>query len=208
MFKLWSFAYLTICILISDASYAAELPWKLEQSQSGYTLYSQKPPQSKFLRLKAKIQLDVPMTSVLDQFGEGDECWRWQHRCKRTKIIEQVSESEKIVHVVIDMPWPLKDREFFIQSTMQSNQDNSKVSLTLTPAAHQTSTGKYVLGQVDNLYLLTKQANDQTHLTIIRHTEFGGTVSAKVINARLVDEFQQDVASLIKLVKATNASAN
>jgi hypothetical protein len=187
-----------LIVTISSSVHANQ--WRQEKTGESYSIHSQLTDESKFLRVKAEITLNAPLSLVKTFFGNGDKCWSWQGRCKNSKVMTQLSESEKIVQVLINMPWPITDREFFIHSQLEEDPQNHSILLTFKPASDVTGSGKYVVGQSNNTYLLKQTTTHQTELTIIQHTEFGGSVSPKIINSRLNSEFEKDVKSLISQV--------
>lgn len=193
-----------LLLSLSVCNVSAAEDWTLEKSESNYRLYSQNFPGSKFLQVKAEITFPAPTDKVLNYFGSGDQCWQWQNRCDSTKVLEQLSESEQIVHVVVDMPWPISDRDFLIHSQKRINKDSGVFELSLSPAKQAELETDYVRGKSNNRYLLTPVEENKSKLIITRHTEFGGEVSAKLINPRMIKEFEKDVKSLIKLVHSGN----
>ena len=175
--------------------------WQMEVSKENYQLFKRKISSSEFLQVKGELVIERPFEHVLKSFGDGDKCWTWQKRCKKTKVVKVLSEYDQVVYVAVDMPWPLSDRDFLIRSHSQFDTQPKFFQLTLSPEMETQYQSTYVRGELNNKYMVTALTAQTTKITIIMHTEFGGTVSPSMINGRIIDELETDIKLLIKHAK-------
>lgn len=173
--------------------------WQLELEHPQYQVFTKVKQNSDFLQTKAIISIPTSSANVLSQFGSGEHCWKWQKRCEKTKVIETLSDTERVIYVAIDMPWPISNREFLVRSHSQKSSDDSAFIIKLSPETEFDYKEKYVQGAVNSEYTITRLTPNKTQVIIIMHTEFAGSVSGSLINSKLVKELEADIKALIQL---------
>lgn len=189
--------------IFSFSANAKGSSWQLELESAQYKLFTRSKTDSEFLQTKAVITIPTSSASVLQQFGTGDKCWSWQRRCEKTKIIESISDSEQVIYVAIDMPWPISNREFLVRSHSHKSADEKAFVIKLTPEKEFEYKEDYVQGSVNSEYTIARLGPDKTQVTILMHTEFAGSVSGKLINSKIIHELEADVKALIQASSPT-----
>lgn len=192
---------LILFFILPNMSAAANQPdskWQIDAEHPQYKIFTKAKTGSEFLQTKAVIAIPTSSINVLKQFGDGDNCWSWQKRCEKTKVIKKLSDNEQIIYVAIDMPWPISNREFLVRSHSQRSNDNKAFIIKLTPENELAYKEGYVQGAVNSEYTITRIGPNKTRVTIVMHTEFAGSVSGSLINSKLVNELEADVKALIQ----------
>ena len=198
-------SFLASASTISDLTQATELNWQLEKQTSQYVIYARPIKDSDFLQTKAVITFNNSFNAVKAQFREQG-CWRWNLRCSESKMItSELEELGEYLYVSIDMPWPMSDRDFtFVIARQESLNEKAGLSsfrLALTPIEGTKETKDHVRGRSHASYFLEANSKISSKLTIIMHTDFGGSASAGILNNKLVNELEKDIKALIQLVK-------
>lgn len=204
----------------SDVSESTNLPlpepteWELKEQKARYSVYVSDVLNSDFDATKAEVMLAMPIQKALKYFPQKNQCWSWINRCKLSQTLRALSETQSLVYTIIDMPWPLSDRDFVFLTEMEgstalTSSDESgidaKIKLIFVPSqahvetAHLHKKKGLVRGFSHATYELKALDENQTKLTMFMHTEFGGNVSAGLINSKLVKELEKDVKTLIKM---------
>ena len=186
-------------VLPSNA--ASNGDWQLEYERTNIKIHTRAVAGSKFLQTKAEIKLNVSAKLVLAKLSVSDRCWDWQARCKKSTTIKQISENESIVYAVINMPWPLSDRDFVFRSVYIIDAENKTIKIELSPAKGKYAKTKYVRGSGNATYIIKELSASESELIIEMHTEFAGSISPKLLNSKLVSELRKDIDLLIKLLK-------
>lgn len=174
--------------------------WQLEKQTKHTSIYTREKPNSEFLQVKAQVTLPANWTKVVAQFSDGNKCWGWQGRCSSVKIIKKINEDERLIHTVIDMPWPVSNRDFVFYTALTFNSATKVTNLTLTPAEDVDYPSDLVRAKSNIQYTMTPISADTTQLNILMHTEFGGDMPASFVNSKLVDELFSDIEDLTSLL--------
>lgn len=188
-------------ILVINPSYSSsESTWKLRHSDNSINIYTQKVPNSVYLQVKAEVILNTPFDHLLAQFGNDNNCWKWVKKCLSVKLLQQISDDEKIIYSVLKMPWPLSERDFVFHSVRQLAIQQGLATLKLSPLNKVYITTKYIRAKSTITYRLQSLSTTSSYLSIIMHTELGGTTPASLVNALLVDDLLNDLKELNKLI--------
>jgi hypothetical protein len=183
-------------------SHAAEVDdWQLQHKTANIKLYSREIEHSDFIQIKAVVMVYAPYQDLLAQFGDGSQCWQWVTRCRSAKIIKTLSQHERLSYTALDFPWPLADRDFVFYSLLTIEPDTKITTLTLSPAKENYKTTKYLRAESNISYRIQPITDTTNLLTIIVHTEFGGSIIPEVINPNLVKELHEDVQRLVELLQ-------
>jgi hypothetical protein len=179
------------------AAFAADdAQWVLAQDEDRIQLYTRPVAGSPFLEVKALAQINAPITEVAMVMGDGDGCDEWRAMCKSSEILSTLSETEQLVYLVMDMPWPVTDRDMVIHSIAQIDVDAKNVTVELQSAESEHPTADYVRATTKGQYKIQAINEGQVELTYIMHTDLGGDLSANMINPRLISATFDDIKRL------------
>lgn len=183
--------------------------WELKLAEGQTKIYSRKIEHSTFLQTKVEVSINTSLDNLLTQFENSDKCWQWIKRCRSTKEIKKVSENEVFSYTILNMPWPISDRDFIFHTIKSVDPLNKVTTITIKPALiNNMYNTKYVRGQANVIYRIEALSATSSLLTITMHMEFGGRLSSKVINPILVKELHADINELLELVNSNIIKTN
>lgn len=200
------FAYL-LCATLAVYIFAVPLhaasinTWQLAHSGQQIKIYTRKVSGSLFLQTKGVVHISIPSNKLLKQFKSDNSCWQWQKRCINAHVIQSISNKEKDVYSVIDLPWPVADRDFVFRTKIEKDSESKVTTITFTPSNYVYPDTKYIRAKAQVRYEIKELSNASCLLTITMHTEFGGDLSEKLINHRLAKELLSDIEMLITLAE-------
>jgi hypothetical protein len=186
----------SLALLLPVAAFAADAQWVLAQDEDRIQLYTRPVEGSPFLEVKALAQINAPITEVATVMGDGDGCDEWRAMCKSSEILSTLSETEQLVYLVMDMPWPVADRDMVIHSIALIDVEAKNVTVELQSAPNEHSSADYVRATTSGRYEIQAINEGQVQLTYIMHTDLGGDLSANMINPRLVSATFDDIKRL------------
>lgn len=195
--SLWALALLTL----PPVSAAEEPPWQLETEDQDIRIYSRPVAGSPFLAVKAVTRITAPLQSVIDEMGDGEGCAKWRSMCKSSRILEQVSERERYVYVVLDLPWPLSDRDMVVHSRASVDEAAQTVSVTFETVSDRLPPQDLVRAESSASYTIKAIEQQVVEFTYIMHTDLGGKVPVDQFNSRMLDSTRKDMQRLLKLLK-------
>lgn len=204
--------------------------WALEKQTSKYKLFTRPHNNSPFLQIKSESVFNVELSKVKAHFTDKG-CWRWNLRCRQSVVkVSDDKTIGEYLKVGVDMPWPIDDRDFVFKiekkETLGAGSEFPKFELLLNPIDGIAKSKGYVRGRSQAHYYLETISSElvsdddisnndtsnndnalkavaqkYTKLTIIMHTEFGGSVSPSLINGKLLSEHESDIKALYDLVR-------
>ena len=104
--------------------------------------------------------------------------------CKSSEVLDGASDTERYVYMVLDMPWPVADRDMVIHSIADIDVAAKTVTVQLQSASSERPEQDYVRAITNGQYQIKALAEEQVELTYIIHTDLGGDLSAELINPR------------------------
>lgn len=194
---------LIIFSLSTTVVFASE--WQQQIKHDAYSISTRHIEGSDYLQVKAEVKINAPVSSISPYFSASDRCWQWQLRCDSTKLLKSGSANKNTVYVVVDMPWPIDDRDFVFDSTYSENPADKSIILTISPSEIEKKSD-YVRAKSNVKYTLYPLTVNKTLLSVLMHTEFGGSTPAAFVNSRLHEELKNDLEALIELVSDEKSS--
>ncbi len=192
---------LTVLLAASASAVSTEAEWTLAQDEKQIQLYTRPVPDSPFLEVKATTLINASVEKVAETFGYGDGCSGWQTMCQSSEVLSTVSETERYVYLVLDLPWPLEDRDMVIHSTGQIDREANTVTVQLQSDSSKHPAQDFIRAESHGMYQIKGLGDGQVEFTYIIRTDLGGDLSPDIINPRLAASMHSDIASLRELAE-------
>lgn len=194
-------AALTLALQIPASALANEIPWKLEREEQGIALYTGTVGDSPFVAVKAVAQIDAPIEKVAQLLGDGNSCSPWRAMCKSSRVLKKVSDSENLIYLVLDLPWPATDRDLVVRSVANVDRQAKTLHVTLESASAEHPIQDYVRAESSGEYALKVVGDARSEFTYIQHTDIGGDLSPDLINPQVISSTFDDVKRLQELAE-------
>jgi hypothetical protein len=192
---------IALSLAASAVVYAAEAPWVLEQDEGRIQIYTRPVAGSPFREVKATALINAPIARVASVLGDGEGCSEWRAMCQSSEVLGTASDTERYVYQVLDMPWPLSDRDMVIHSIADIDMDAKTVTVQLESAPSKLPEQDYVRATSSGQYQIEALGEEQAVFTYIMHTDLGGDLSADLINPRMTASTYDDVKRLQALAE-------
>lgn len=180
---------------------AANSDWTLEKDKKGIQLYTRKVDGSPFEEVKATTVIEAPINRVIDVFGDGADCAEWRGNCKTSRILRQPDENTRFIHMVLDLPWPLSDRDMVIRSLSVIDEEAQTATVDIVSVEGEYPEQKYVRANTRAHYSLELLEPGKIALTYVVHVDLGGDLSPGIINSELASSTFDEIERLIKLAE-------
>jgi START domain len=188
-------------LAVSPSASSTEATWTLEKDEKQIQLYTRPVPDSPFLAVKAITVINAPMPKVAAAFGDGAGCSEWRAMCKSSEVLSMVSDTERYVYLVLDLPWPLSDRDMVIHSTAQIDIASKKATVKLVSASSTHPAKNHVRAESSGEYTIQAITDEQVEFTYIMHTDLGGDLPPEVINPQVASSTFTDIVALRQLAE-------
>lgn len=188
-------------LAVACPAQATDAPWSLEREEEGISLYSRPVADSPYLAVKVVAKIDAPAEKVAQLLGDGNGCSPWRAMCKSSEVLNANSESERLVYLVLDLPWPVSDRDLVVRSLAQVDTEAKSLHVTLESASSEYPVQEYVRAESSGEYELKVVGAAQSEFTYIQHTDIGGDMSPDLINPSLLSSTFDDIKRLQELAE-------
>ena len=117
---------ITVCIslLISATVFADNSKPAIQKK--GVTVWKQNIPNTELIGFKAKTVLNAPLKKVYAVLEDSTHAHEWVPRTRSTTLYNnQKMHGQPKVYIILDMPFPFKDRELMVSVKVTESKDGS-----------------------------------------------------------------------------------
>lgn len=177
--------------------------WELHEESGGVRVFTRESsiPGLKTVRAEAVIPVDDPyvIVALLDDVEAAVELM------DSVSLVEQIASEEpgmKNLHMVLDLPWPLKDRDVVAVLTPLHDVEGQRLILTLTGKAELIPVDRrYVrVPNFDSSYTLRYGREGGVHVTLESTIDPGGSIPAWMTNYGITDMSLRTLTNMRHLV--------
>lgn len=191
------------CVIsVGTLADASAQDWQLEEQDGDISAYTREMSNSPFLQIKATAIIDASASRVSALLGDGNGCAGWRAMCKSSKVLETVSEQERYVYMVLDLPWPLSDRDMVMHTLTRVDPQSRTATVDLQTDSERHPPKDYVRAESSGQFIIRMLSETQTEFTYIMHTDLGGDLPAGTVNGRLAESAVADLERLKKLAES------
>lgn len=184
---------LLILSMLPLLAFAATEPggnWDLRYNKNGLSVYTQVIEDQPIKSFRAEMVADAPLDLVLSVIKNVQNYPDWFHLCRSYEIVEgTMSEGEYVGYYIVKAPWPLKDRDVYVQNKMSRDPETQIISI-LTHAVPEFEPARNEFTRVPEVYgrWTFKPINEkQTYIEFIGHGHPGGIIPLWIANMVVTD---------------------
>ncbi len=108
---------LTAAMFLSSLPLLSDGPWKVRKDSKGIIVETRTADGYAAEEFRATTTIDTPFEKVVEIMREVPNFVLWMPKLLEAKVIKEQSPNSKIIYMAIDMPWPVKDRDMYVQMT-------------------------------------------------------------------------------------------
>lgn len=202
--------FVTLCavslLFMSSLSFAKS---SVAVDKNGITVWTVPVANSKLLGYKAQTIIDAPPFEVLAAVMDIPTATKWLPNTKKAYTIEK----DKVygvpkLYMLVDMPFPLKEREMLMTGQVTSDDNGSyKVVNELTTSVHAPPNKKHVqMAKYSGVWEFEPAAGNKTRITISAHVDPAGGLPKWVANMFVTDQPYDLLKNLRKFMKTADYS--
>jgi hypothetical protein len=174
--------------LMALPAFAAADEWELKKETDGIRVFTRDSSISglKTVRAETVIPVDDPyvIVALLADLEAGVEL------LDAVSLVEEIESAEpgdQRLHMVLDLPWPLRDRDVVAVLSPVHDEENRRFVLTLTGHPELIPVDeRYVrIPSFDSSYTLRYGEEDGVHVVFESTVDPGGNIPARLMNYRV-----------------------
>ena len=144
--------------------------WSLSIQQDGIEVYTKKVAGSRIDAFKATTMISAEYEIVKEVILDYPNYPKWYQDYKKGEILERLSKDKIVVRFVIDVPFPIKDRDSVNRVSVQQTDEHIKVTLESAPTFIPHNNKQIRMTVSSGRWTLEKEGN-QTRVTIEYHAD-------------------------------------
>lgn len=163
--------------------FSQEQPWQLKIDKEGIKVYTRSVENSPILEFKGAMTLPVERNKVVE-FYENESLYpQWFYKCKEVRILEKKSDTEKIIYYVMDMPWPVSDRDsVYLREKSVEPGGDVVFRLSVRPDAYPRQAGKVRVSYLKVQWRFHALPTGETEISFQQHCSSDGHIPVPIVN--------------------------
>ncbi|NND00760.1 MAG: hypothetical protein HKN85_11320 [Gammaproteobacteria bacterium] len=125
--------YLVLLCLLAGPAQAqitgVNYAWELKRDRNDIKIYTSKVAGSLFRALRGEMKVSGSVNALVGLVDDLAACPHWADLCKQSTLIKKMSPTEHYVHVVYDIPFPVKDRDLVVHVNWAKEAQSGRVSM-------------------------------------------------------------------------------
>lgn len=169
------FLLLYSCISVAEE----QVSWEIINQDDDILIYTKQLADSPLIAVKAVSTLDADMLKVVNIINNNQKFTEWVPRLLTAYTLESNSPNEWIEYILLDAPWPLKNREFVLKKTMTTSHENdsTKINFQSVDSTLNPSDDDNVRAIIyDGSFTITTINDNQARIDIIAHADLKGLI--------------------------------
>lgn len=194
-------AFCAIALIAMHPATATEQEWAFEKEKDNIRIYTRAVENSDFAAIRASAVMKTDSESVAAALGDGDGCAKWRLMCKSSRVLEVTSDVERLIYMVLDLPWPLSDRDVVMRSITSIDTDKKTAIISLNSDSAAYPAQKNVRAECNGRFVITVRGDNEVEVAYEMHADLGGNISADMVKSRQLSSTLKEMAALRKLLE-------
>ncbi len=182
--------FLSICVsLLCGVTLAAiESPWELKRNEQGIRVYTRPVAGSPLLEFRGETIVNVPVEKATAFYERENELTEWFHRSKESKLIKKISDTESLLYLAADLPWPFFDRDGIYRRVKSVDPATGAVIYELhsAPDIYPPQKNRVRILYLNAEWRFTPLPDNRTQVNYRTHTAPGGYIPPLLLNRFVV----------------------
>jgi len=180
---------------------AEDSPWQLKETKGAIPVYTRKVEGSPIVEYKANVIVDAPIDKAIALFEDPKQIRRWYYQCVRSELVTDEGPDQKIIYLILHLPWPVAPRDFIFRRTRTKEADGTiTYSLTALPDKLPLVKGMIRVNSIKSIWSFKSLPKDQTQIFFQQHTDPAGSIPPSVINQIAVQTPYNSLKNFRKLL--------
>ena len=158
--------------------------WVLKENSNGIKIFTGDVETSKVKAIRVQCEVDATLSQVVAMLMDIKGSEEWLYHTSSNYIVKQVSPSDLYYYSLVNMPWPVSNRDF-IAHLMVSQNPQTKVVTIDAPCNVDMVPAKPGIVRIANSkgkWLLTPTGSNGVKIDYTLHADPGGLIPAWLTN--------------------------
>jgi hypothetical protein len=181
--------FMIVSLSFPITAMAQDNNWTLKKNRKGIQVYTRDVPGSDFKEIKAVMEVEASMTTVLKLMEDIPSYPQWFPKLRESRLLKKINSTEMILYHWMKLPFPADDRDSVFKVTASRDPSTKAVILRLSGLADYLPEKKGVIRvkKISGFWSFSPDREKGTvTVTYQMHSEPGGKLPAWMANSAVV----------------------
>ncbi|MDB5284802.1 MAG: lipid-binding protein [Bacteroidota bacterium] len=158
--------------------------WALKENNDGVKIFTRNVENSKIKAIKVECELDATLSQLVAVLMDVKNSEEWLYHTASNYIVKQVSPSELYYYSLVEMPWPVSNRDFIAHLKVSQDAVTRVVTIDAPCVADMVPVKSKVV-RIDNSkgkWVLSPAGKSRVKVVYTLHADPGGSIPAWITN--------------------------
>lgn len=170
--------------LLAGPAAAKDADWRLEKDEAGIQVHTRAVDGSAYRAIRGTTRVRGRLSSIVALLQDPEYWPKLNKLFSSVRVHKQVSPTESLLHIRMDMPWPVTDRDLLSRRQVAQNPVSGAVSITeIATTGLKNPEKSYVrIVRSSQRWILTPNRDGTVDLEWSTHTDPNGPIPAAIVN--------------------------
>lgn len=178
--------------------------WVLAVDSHEVRVWTRAIPDYPIREVRAETTVKSTLNGLVALLMDTDSASRWIYRTDRIDLLKRDDASGSfLIHVMTDFPWPLTDRDAFVEGQITQEANSGIISVTshAVPVSRYPATPDFVrMPDMEGGWILQPQTDGRVKVIMTMRANPGGNIPAAVINLIIHETPYRTLRGLRKVI--------
>lgn len=182
------FIFLTLSFIFLNFAHsklANKEEWTKITEKEGFKIYSKSMKESEIRAMKIKGTVNGSILNVTNILRDVDSATDWIPNLISRKYVQEITDTEAILHDVTDMPWPVSNRDTIVHHKLSISENKKSLILQFNSVKHPDfpETNDNVRAHIHfGKIVFTPKGEDKTHIEMVILVDPRGSIPTWAVN--------------------------
>ncbi len=174
--------------------------WEFAKEKEGIRVYTMKADDKPLKAYKGITDIDAPAEKVFALIENVNNTDWWDKNLSQIKVLGYEKNKFAKYHLIFDMPWPVSDRELFVDAEVTIDPATGIRKIIAVPLRVSTQPAKDLIriNEYRQTWTVRPVSSNLTQVTLEGYVNPGGSLPAWIINMFIVDAPMNSIGEIKK----------
>ncbi|MCG8670617.1 MAG: START domain-containing protein [Pseudomonadales bacterium] len=168
----------------------ADADWKLRKDKKGIQIFTREVKGSDFHSFKGIITLDTNLSTLMAVHTDVAYVKEWMKDCDESEMLSELTPTGYTAYFKTNSPWPVKDRDYALQYTIEQDKADLAVKLSFRSAVGLVPKADDCvrITELEGFWKMEPLGKQQVKVTYQVEADPSGNIPAWLANNFVVDQ--------------------
>jgi hypothetical protein len=175
---------LLLLLIVNVALAQGDENWVLKTNNDGIKIFTRKVANSSIKAIKVECSFDATPSQLVAVLMDVKNSEDWLYHTSSNYIVKQVSPSELYYYSVVEVPWPVQNRDFIAHIKVSQDTETKVITIDAPCVANMVPVKPKTVRVADSKgkWVITPVNKHQVKIVYTLHADPGGSIPAWLSN--------------------------